>query len=143
MPSRRRSRESALQMIYQWEMGGASPQQVVADFFGGLARDSPCPVDTFAEQLFLRVSGEVDQLDALIRRFAQHWSPERISPVVRHLLRLAISEIRSGTPAGIVINEAVDISRRFAGDESTAFVNGILDAASKDASTPGKSESAL
>ncbi len=127
-------------MIYQWEMGGGSPEQVVAAFFGGLAQDGPCPVDPFAERLFLEVSGEADQLDALIRRFAKHWSTERMSPVVRHLLRLAISEIRSGTPASVVINEAVEISRRFAGDESTAFVNGILDAVSKDASARQRPE---
>ncbi len=121
-------------MIYQWEMGGASPETVVTDFFSGLAQDGPCPVDPFAKRLFLDVAGDVDQIDPLIQRFAQHWSPERMSPVVRHLLRLSISEIRSGTPPRVVINEAVEISRRFAGDESTAFVNGILDAVAREQS---------
>ena len=61
-----------------------------------------------------------------------------MAPVVRHLLMLAISEIRSGTPPKVVINEAVDIVRRFAGEETTSFVNGILDAVSKDPSARGQ-----
>lgn len=140
MPSRRRSRESALQMIYQWEMSGGTPAQVVTAYFGGLGEDGPSPVDPFAERLFLDVSQDAERLDAVIRQFAKGWTLERIAPVVRHLLRLGISEIRSGMPAGVVINEAVEIARRFAGDEATSFVNGILDAVSKEVPRRARSE---
>ena len=146
MPSRRRSRESALQMIYQWDLGGADPPQVVADFYGSLVSDCPRPVDPFAERLFLRVTGESSELDAMIQRHASHWSLERISKVVRNLLRLAISEIRSeATPAEVVIDETLEIGRRYAGDESTSFLNGVLEAVRRElagasgtrSSTPG------
>ena len=133
MPSRRRSRENALQMIYQWDVGGEEPAKVVEDFYGRLSEDSPRPVDRFAEQLFLRVAGEAEELDAIIQRHSNNWSLDRMAQVVRHLLRLAISEIRSGrTPPGVVIDEALEIGRRFAGEGSTKFLNGVLEAARRE-----------
>ena len=142
MPSRRRSRESALQMIYQWGIGGSSPEKVVGDFFGGLAGDKPRPVDPFAERLFLGVTEEVGELDAIIRRHSSRWSPERMSTVVRDLLRLAIAELRwAKTPPQVVIDEALEIGERFAGDDSTAFLNGVLDAARREAGAGQKAKS--
>lgn len=133
MPSRRRSRESALQMIYQWEASGAGPDKVVADYFGSLASDGGGPVDPFAERLFRGVADEAPAIDAIIRRHANRWSPERMSMVVRSLLRLAVGELRSArTPANVVIDEALEIGKRYAGNETTAFLNGILDAARKE-----------
>ena len=142
MPSRRRSRESALQMIYQWGIGGSSPEKVVGDFFGGLAGDKPRPVDPFAERLFLGVTEEVGELDTIIRRHSSRWSPERMSTVVRDLLRLAIAELRwAKTPPQVVIDEALEIGKRFAGDDSTAFLNGVLDAARREAGAGQKAKS--
>ena len=141
MPSRRRSRESALQMIYQWGIGGGSPEKVVEDFFGGLAGDGPRPVDPFAERLFLGVTQEVRELDAIIQRHSSRWSPERMSTVVRDLLRLAIAELRwAKTPPRVVIDEALEIGRRFAGDDATAFLNGVLDAARREAESQPKAQ---
>ena len=120
-------------MIYQWHAGGGHPEKVVADYFERLADDRPTDVDPFAVRLFLSVTDHAPDLDEIIRRHASHWSLERMSLVVRHLLRLAIAELHSReTPATIVIDEALEIGKRFAGDESTAFVNGILEAARKE-----------
>lgn len=117
-------------MIYQWECGGGSPDKVVGDYFGGLVGDGPSPGDPFAERLFRNVAEHAPALDAIIRRHAIRWSPERMSLVVRNLLRLAIEEMRwAQTPPSVVIDEAVEIGRRFAGDDATAFLNGVLDAA--------------
>lgn len=117
-------------MTYQWECGGGSPDKVVDDYFGGLTGDSPGSVDPFAERLFRSAADHAAELDAIIRRHASGWSPERMSPVVRNLLRLAIEEMRwAQTPPTVVIDEAVEIGRRFAGDDATAFLNGVLDAA--------------
>lgn len=139
MPSRRRSRESALQMIYQWEASGAGPDKVVADYFGSLASDGGGPVDPFAERLFRGVADEAPAIDAIIRRHANRWSPERMSMVVRSLLRLAVGELRSArTPANVVIDEALEIGKRYAGNETTAFLNGILDAARKELERPAE-----
>lgn len=140
MPSRRRSRECALQMIYQWEVGGADPDKVVADYFGVLARDGTDSVDRFAEQLFREVAEEATGLDAIIRRHSSRWSPERMTMIVRHLLRLAISEMQHRrTPPQVVIDEALEIGKRFAGGESTAFLNGVLDAVRSELARPAKS----
>lgn len=131
MPSRRRSRERALQMTYQWDTSGAEPDKVVHDFFEWMAADGPLPVDPFAERLFLAVTESKDELDSIIERHAsRRWAPERLAQIVRQLLRLAICEMRlEDTPALVVIDEALEIGKRFDGGESTAFVNGILEAA--------------
>ena len=138
MASRRLSRERALQMTYQWAIGGGEPRKVVQDFFEYLAGDSPQPVDAFAECLFLAVAESKDELDAIIERHAtKRWAPGRLALVVRHLLRLAICEMRSGeTPAVVVINEALEIGKRFDGEESTRLVNGILEAARAEMAGP-------
>ena len=133
MPSRRRSRERALQMIYQWEMGGGTPDKVVADFFSTLAADRPTDPDPFAETLFRQVADDCDALDAVIQRHSKRWSLERIARVLRSLLRLAIAELRTrGTPPQVVIDEALEIGKRYVGHESTPFVNGVLEAARKE-----------
>ena len=122
-------------MIYQWEVGGGPPDRVVADFFGGLAEDRPVAIDPFAERLFRSVAEDAPTLDAIIERHANHWSLDRISAVVRQLLRLGIAELRANdTPARVVIDEALEIGKRFAGHESTSFVNGILEAAREELS---------
>ncbi len=143
MPSRRRSRERALQMTYQWEVGGGEPDKVVADFFGALAKEGPTEVDPFAESLFRQVSSDCEALDAVIRRHSKRWSLERIARVLRSLLRLAISELHTGqTPAQVVIDEALEIGKRYVGDESTAFLNGILEAARKEFEQSGSAAGA-
>ena len=128
-------------MIYQWDAGGADPDQVVADFFGRLASDDPQPVDAFAERLFRDAASSAEELDEIISQHsAERWQPKRIEPVVRHLLRLALAELRSGeTPPAIVINETLEIGKRYDGDASTRFMNGILNAF-LEASEPGKAK---
>ena len=129
-------------MIYQWDAGGADPDQVVADFFGRLASDDPQPVDAFAERLFREAAENVAELDAIIARHsADRWQPSRIEPVVRHLLRLALAELRGGdTHPAIVINETLEIGKRYDGDASTRFMNGILNGF-VEASDPDKARS--
>ena len=129
-------------MIYQWDAGGADPDQVVADFFGRLASDDPQPVDAFAERLFREAADNVAELDAIIARHsAERWQPSRIEPVVRHLLRLALAELRGGeTHPAIVINETLEIGKRYDGDASTRFMNGILNGF-VEASDPDKAKS--
>lgn len=129
-------------MIYQWDAGGADPDQVVADFFGRLASDDPQPVDAFAERLFREAAENVAELDAIIARHsADRWQPSRIEPVVRHLLRLALAELRGGeTHPAIVINETLEIGKRYDGDASTRFMNGILNGF-VEASDPDKAKS--
>jgi len=131
MPSRRKSREYAMQMLYQWELGGNTPEQVGASFF--LERNADSEVESFARGIFRGAVDNVERLDQLIREHAAHWRLERIAAVDRSILRVAAYELLHcpETPPHAVINEALEIARRFSGEGSVEFVNGILDAVLK------------
>jgi N utilization substance protein B len=127
MPSRRKSREYAMQMLYQWELGGNTPEQVGASFF--LERKADSEVESFARGIFRGAVDNVERLDQLIRNHAANWRLERIAAVDRSILRVAIYELLHcpEIPPPAVINEALEIARRFSGEGSVEFVNGILD----------------
>jgi N utilization substance protein B len=129
MPSRHRSRERALQLVFQWDLNRASTEQVKQGYWESLSPDNPPEGDPFAEQLFQGVTARVDEIDSLIREHASNWKLERMSAVDRNILRTAIFEMLDETAApAVIINEAIEIARRFSGDESGPFINGILDA---------------
>ena len=127
MPSRRKSREFAMQMLYQWELGGNTPEQVAASFF--LERKAASDVEIFARGLFQGAVNAIEPIDQLVRAHAQNWRLERMAAVDRSILRLAVYELLHcpETPPHAVINEALEIARRFSGEGSVEFVNGILD----------------
>ncbi len=127
MPSRRKSREFAMQMLYQWELGGNTPEQVGASFFN--ERKAASDVESFARGLFRGAVDNKDKLDELIQENSANWRLERMAAVDRSILRLAVYELLNEreTPPNAVINEALEIARRFSGDGSVEFVNGILD----------------
>ncbi len=131
MASRRKARELALQMLFQWEVGGHAPAHVVNTFLGG--RRLPEDVVGFARSLFEGTVAEAPALDRLIAGHAEHWRLERMAAVDRNILRLALYELirHPETPPPVVIDEALEIARRFSGEESVEFVNGVLDAARK------------
>jgi transcription antitermination protein NusB len=136
MPSRHRSRERALQMIFQWEASGDEPEQVAAAYWGGLASEpgaEPPKEDPFANSLLFGVCRRSAAIDALIIAHATNWKLERMSAVDRNILRMAIHEMQhGGTAAAVVINEAVELGRRFSGEKSAGFLNGVLDAVRKN-----------
>jgi len=127
MGSRTKSRELALQMLYQWEVGKHPPAYVLQTFLQGrkLAHD----VDAFARSLFEGAAAEAAALDRTIAEHAKHWRTERMAVIDRNILRLALHEIlhHPETPGPVVINEAIELARRFAGRDSVDFVNGVLD----------------
>lgn len=128
MGSRTKSRELALQMLYQWEVGSHPPAYVEQTFMHG--RNLAPDVDTFARSLFSGTVGEVASLDRTIAAHAEHWRMERMPAVDRNILRLALYEMlhHPETPGAVVINEAIELARRFAAADSVEFVNGVLDA---------------
>jgi N utilization substance protein B len=137
MASRHESRERALQMLFLWDQSRDTPEQVMARFWGGLwteeapAARGPAP-DDFANQLLHGAVRRVEQADRLIAAHAEHWRPERMSLVDRNILRLAVYELLEGqTPHPVVIDEALEIARRFSGEEAVQFINGVLDAIRK------------
>jgi N utilization substance protein B len=135
MPSRHRARERALQMIFQWEASQEDPSKVIDKFWGGLAaeagEESPAE-DSFANDLLRGVARQSKSLDDLIRKHASNWRLERMAAVDRNILRMATYEMRGGqTPPAIAINEALELGRRFSGEQSARFLNGVLDAIRK------------
>lgn len=94
------------------------------------ARPEP---DEFMELLVRGAAGKRDDLDSLIGRHSANWRIERMPSVDRNVLRLAVYEMTElRTPAPIIIDEALELARQFAGDESVSFINGVLDAIRKD-----------
>lgn len=141
MPSRRRSRERALQMIFQWEQSQASVDQVIGTYWGSLANEDgkpPAVHDPLADRLLSGVVARSAEIDGMIKQHAENWRLERMAAVDRNVLRMAIYELIEGSAApAVVMDEAIEIGRKFSGDEAGRFLNGVLDAISK-AITSGK-----
>lgn len=130
MTQRTKSREYALQMLFQWEMGKQDPSRIEEGFWK-IARAQE-QVRDFANQLFESAAARAEELDPIIASHAEHWRIERIAAIDRAILRLALAEMRTtSTPVKVVINEAVELAKKFSSEEASAFINGILDAAAK------------
>jgi transcription antitermination protein NusB len=127
--SRRKSRELAMQMLFQADIGKQTPDQVRATFWKSVDVVDP-EVRGFAEDLFRSALERQEQIDELIAVNSRHWRIERMPAVDRNLLRMAVGEMLGfkSTPFPIVINEALEIARRYSAPESINFLNGILDA---------------
>ena len=136
MPARRRSREHALQILYQWDMRKQPVDESIDAFYSTLSSEDgapPLPRDEFLELLVRGTVERAGEIDALISGHAEHWRLERMPAVDRNILRLAIYEMRhTETPAAVVIDEALELARRFSTEESVQFVNGVLDAVHRE-----------
>jgi N utilization substance protein B len=131
--TRRKSRELAMQMLFQGDLGKQTPEQVGKTFW--LAREeSDAEVRGFAEDLYRVATLRAEEIDELIVQHLVNWRLERMPGVDRNVLRLAAAEMLGfkGTPFPIVINEALEIARRYSAPESVSFLNGVLDAMAKD-----------
>ena len=119
-------------MLYQWEVGKASMDDVRKTFWVGPASDEVLSEEhrAFATSLADGVSARVAEIDPIIGEAAEHWRIERMNVMDRLILRLAVYEFlhEAGTPAKVVINEALELARTFSNDDSVRFINGILDA---------------
>jgi N utilization substance protein B len=117
-----------MQMLYQEEIGKQTPDQVRANFWKAADEVEP-EVRAFAEELFRVAVEHHEQIDELLVANSKHWRLERMPAVDRNLLRIAVGEMLGfkGTPFPIVINEALEIGRRYSAPESINFLNGMLD----------------
>ncbi len=135
MGQRRKSREIALQMLYQLEMTGQPPHEVIDLYYqivsgeDGKSADLAESVRPFAEQLVNGVYQHRDELDAMIIAASENWRLERMSIIDRNVLRIALFEMlyRPEIPPKVSINEAIDLGKTFGSPDSGAFINGILD----------------
>ncbi|MGC1619441.1 MAG: transcription antitermination factor NusB [Candidatus Acidiferrum sp.] len=130
MSLRTKSREFAMQMLFQWDMSEQEPAKLEAKFWrAAKAADS---TRAFANQLFEGAVKETAAIDELIVKQAENWRLERLAVIDRAILRLAIYELRTKvTPPKVILNEAVELAKKFSSEEAGSFVNGILDAVLK------------
>ena len=136
MPSRRRSRERALQILYLWDARRQPVEEATAAYYDTLyseeSRSRP-QRDEFVDRLVQGAVEHAEELDRRITQHAEHWRIERMPSVDRNILRLAVYEMtHSDTPAPVVIDEALELARRYSNEESVQFVNGVLDAVHRD-----------
>ena len=118
-----------MQMLFQQDVGKQTPEQVRATFWKS-SGEVEAEVRGFAEDLYRVANVHLERIDELIANNSKHWRLERMPAVDRNLLRMAIGEMLAfkSTPFPIVINEALEIGRRYCAPESINFLNGILDA---------------
>lgn len=133
---RRRAREAALQILYQWEIGQAPVDRAAETFFDLQWPDQAPPADDlreFATALAGDTVARLEPIDRLIGETTARWRPERMAVLDRLILRMAACELMRdpGTPAAVVINEALELARTFSSEDAVKFVNGVLDAIRK------------
>jgi N utilization substance protein B len=130
---RRKSREYALQFLFQLELSGSEfTGEVWDEFWEGLNQDDE--VKSFALDLVKATQSNIKELDDIIQKAAKHWSLERMAAVDRNILRVAAYELhfRPDIPDSVAINEAIEIAKKFSTKESASFINGILDKISRE-----------
>jgi len=132
---RTKAREFAMQMLFQWEMSPQETRKLEIKFWR--AAKAAENTEKFANELFEGAARHVKDLDAAIEKHCDNWRFERLAAIDRAILRLAIHELQiAQTPHKVIINEAVDLAKKFSGEDSGSFVNGVLDAASKARKSP-------
>jgi N utilization substance protein B len=136
MPSRHRARERALQILFQWDARKEPIEAAISSFYDTLyseqSETQPAP-DEFVDKLVKGVAENIAEIDRRLAQHAEHWRIERMPAVDRNVLRLAIYEMMAlDTPPPVAIDEAIELARRFSGEESVQFINGVLDAAKRE-----------
>ena len=128
MGKRTKARECAVQMLYQWDVT-REPMERVAGLFWQI-RTSTDETRARAEQLAAGAQGAVEVIDGAIAAAATNWRLERIAAIDRNIMRIGAYELmhEPGTPASVIIDEAVEMAKRFGEADSPSFVNGVLDA---------------
>src|SRR6202789_2572372 len=133
MGTRRKARELAMQMLFQGDLGKQKPAEVQTLFWGS-REDVDDETRGFADDIHRLAAEREDEVEPLIQKHAQTWRLERMPVVDRNLLRAAVAEMLGypKTPAAVIINETLEIARRYAAPESLNFLNGVLDAVGRE-----------
>src|ERR1700760_74265 len=131
--TRRKSRELTLQMLFQLDMGKQNEDQVRQTFWNE-RKDLDEKVRGFSDDLFRIACERREEIDQIIERNAEHWRMERMAAVDRNLLRAGVAEFLGfpQTPRPVVINESLEIARRYSTPESVQFINGVLDSVARE-----------
>ncbi len=133
MGARHSGREAALQMLFQLEASGVSPDQAITLFWRTF-EDADPEGKAYADACVRGVADNLDTIDKRVTAASQNWRLERMSRVDRNLLRLGTWELlyRSDVPRAVILDEAVELAKSFGTDESSGFVNGVLDRIATD-----------
>ncbi len=127
MSARRKARELALKALYAYEISGSDAQQISDDVISSSQIKEQAK--TFSQALFKKAAQNVEKIDNLIKGSVKSWDFSRIALVEKNILRIGICELLffSETPAAIIINEAVELAKRYGEKDSKGFINGVLD----------------
>jgi len=127
MGARRKARELALQMLYQHDLSGNTPDTIVSTF-EDLQKSKPNTRD-FATKIFRGTLDNLEKIDEMIAQQADNWRLERMAVVDRNIIRMSVYEFlhEEDTPKLVIIDEAIEIGKKFGTQKSSQFINGILD----------------
>src|SRR5512133_3487100 len=133
MPSRRRSRQRALQILYSWDARRQPVDEAINAYYDTLYSEERPERDPFVSELVRGAIEHIEPVDEQIKKHAEHWRMERMPAVDRNILRLAVFEMSvGGAPPPVAIDEALELARRYSTEESVQFINGVLDAVRRD-----------
>jgi len=133
MPSRRTARKVAVQLLYQNDVANCSVDDTLASLRELPVNKLDAGGEEYVGEIVRLTIGNKDEIDTILRGLSEHWRLERIGMTERNILRLAVCEIlhRPDIPPRVSVNEAIELAKQFGDQKSSAFVNGILDAALK------------
>lgn len=133
MGNRRKSRELALQALYQWDITKQDPLKITVQLSEHFSTEKGR--DEFAERIVLGVLEHLQELDRLIERYSEHWRLDRMTVIDRSILRIATFEFLycEDIPPKVTLNEAIELGKQYGSDDSGSFINGILDQIQKEA----------
>ena len=137
MGIRRSSRELALKFLYQFELtGGELDEQIKLFLKQNSSKDD---VENFMRGLVFSLLDKVKEIDEVIQKYSDHWVLDRMTVIDRNILRMGVCELLFdfSTPPKVVINEAIDIAKKYGNEDSPEFVNGILDKVFKEIGQKG------
>ncbi len=127
MGARRKARELALQMLFQHDMSGNEPEMIITTF-EDLQKSKPNTRE-FATKIFRGTVDHLGEIDDIIQQQAENWRLSRMAVVDRNIIRMSVYEFlhESDTPKLVIIDEAIEIAKKFGTQKSSQFINGILD----------------
>jgi N utilization substance protein B len=127
MGARRKARELALQMLFQHDMSGNGADQIISTFED--LQKSKANTREFAEKIFRGTVAHISEIDDMIQNQAENWRLSRMAAVDRNIIRMSIYEFmhENDTPKLVIIDEAIEIAKKFGTQKSSQFINGILD----------------
>ena len=139
MGRRRKARESTLQILFQLEFDSPQTEQTIQGYWAD--KKAAAEEKEFSNTLVHGIIEHQDTIDSVIQSLSEHWRISRMVLVDRNILRIAVFELlfEEGVAPAVVINEAIEIAKKFSSDQSAAFINGILDALRKNLSEIKKS----